>query len=286
MPLISDHIVLPIGILNKKKFTQQKRHGLRQTLGLLGLTSLITLISFVFSAYGQNAGSQNDMSGMDKTAMGNMVSGEQEVAHPFFTHMGMPEGVGVYSLRLGGLLTTTEGKTEPDFAFHFETGLTKYIGVHLRNNAIANDPHTELMFQFAAVRSEDGMSGFAPIIEFEFPTKSGGDQRINTLVGFSTALANSKASFNQVLHYDPRSEMVEGSAAVVVKLGSRLFPVVEISGERMPGERTMVNLLGGMKVRVNKLLLVGLAVQAPITERKDFTWQLALEPEIEWGKMK
>lgn len=41
-----------------------------------------------------------------------------------------------------------------------------------------------------------------------------------------------------------------------------------------------------MKVRVNKLLLVGLAVQAPITERKDFTWQLALEPEIEWGKMK
>jgi hypothetical protein len=65
-----------------------------------------------------------------------------------------------------------------------------------------------------------------------------------------------------------------------------LFPVVEISGEGMPGEHTMINLLGGMKVRVNKLLLVGLAVQAPVTDRKDFAWQLALEPEMEWGKMK
>lgn len=286
MLLISDLIVLSTGIPKKIKFTQLKKHGLRQTLGLIGLTSLITLISFTFSAYGQNASSQNEMSGMDKTAMGNMGTGEQEVAHPFFTHMGMPEGVGVYSLRLGGLLTRSDGKTDPDFAFHFETGLTDFVGIHLRNNAVLSDPHTELMFQFAVVKSKDGMSGFAPIIEFEFPTHSGGDRHINTLVGFSTALANAKASFNQVLHYDPRVEMVEGSAAVVVKLGSRLFPVVEISGDGMPGEHTMINLLAGMKVRVNKLLLVGLAVQAPVTERKDFTWQFALEPEMEWGKMK
>ena len=29
------------------------------------------------------------------------------------------------------------------------------------------------MFQFAAVRSKNGMSGFSPLIEFEFPTRSG-----------------------------------------------------------------------------------------------------------------
>jgi hypothetical protein len=125
-----------------------------------------------------------------------------------------------------------------------------------------------------------------PLIEFEFPTHSGGDQHINTLVGFSTALANSKVAFNQVLHFDPRTETVEGSAAFVLKLGTRFYPVAEISGEATPGGRTMINLLGGLKVRVNKLILVGLAVQVPVTERKDFSWQLALEPEMEWGKMK
>ena len=157
--------------------------------------------------------------------MGNMDSAQQEVAHPFFSHMGMPEGVGVHSLRLGALVTRTEGNNDGDFAFHFETGLTKFIGVHLRNNGILNEQHTELMFQFAAVRSENGMSGFAPIVEFEFPTHSGGDRHINTLVGFSTALANSNAAFNQIMHFDPRTETVEGSVALVLELGTRLFQV-------------------------------------------------------------
>ena len=130
------------------------------------------------------------------------------------------------------------------------------------------------------------MSGFSPIIEFEFPTHSDGDQHINTLVGFSTALANSKAAFNQIVHYDPRTDMVEGSAAFVLKLGTRLFPVVEISGEGMPGERPIINLLGGMKVRMNENLLLGIAIQAPVTGRKDFSWQLVFQPDIEWGKMK
>jgi hypothetical protein len=261
--------------------TKQKMSSSRRKLGQIALSGFMALVSFTLSAYGQDQPTQAPKMNMD-----NMDSVEQEIAHPFFSHMGMPEGVGVYSLRLGALVTSTEGNKDGDFAFHFETGLTKFIGVHLRNNGILNEQHTELMFQFAAVRSEDGMSGFAPIIEFEFPTHSGGDQHINTLVGFSTALANSKAAFNQVLHYDPRTETVEGSAAFVLKLGNRLFPVVEISGEGMPGERPIINLLGGMKVRVNESLLLGIGIQAPITGRKDFSWQLVFQPDIEWGKMK
>ena len=256
-------------------------HRSRPKLGLIVVAGFIVLVSFTLSAHGQDQPTQTS-----KMNMGKMDGEEQEVAHPFFTHMGMPEAVGVYSVRLGALVTRAEGDKEGDFAFHFETGLTKFIGVHLRNDGILDRQHTELMFQFAAVRSEDGMSGFAPIIEFEFPTRSGGDQRINTLVGFSTALANSKAAFNQIVHYDPRTDMVEGSAAFVMKLGTRLFPVVELSGEGMPGERPIINLLGGMKVRVNESLLLGIAIQAPVTGREDFSWQLVFQPDIEWGKMK
>jgi hypothetical protein len=80
--------------------------------------------------------------------------------------------------------------------------------------------------------------------------------------------------------------MVEGSAAFVVKLGTRLFPVAEISGEGMEGELPLINLLGGLKVRVTESLLVGIALQTPVTERKDFSWKLVFQPDIEWGKMK
>jgi hypothetical protein len=260
---------------------KQELHNSIRKLWSILLGSFLSLVSFTLVAHGQDQPTQAPKMNMD-----TMDSGEQEVAHPFFTHMGMPEAVGVYNLRLGALVTHGEGNKDGDFAFHFETGLTKSIGVHLRNDGILNEQHTELMFQFAAVRSEDGMSGFAPIIEFEFPTHAGGDQRINTLVGFSTALANSKAAFNQVVHYDPRTDMVEGSAAFVVKLGTRLFPVAEISGEGMEGELPLINLLGGLKVRVTESLLVGIALQTPVTERKDFSWKLVFQPDIEWGKMK
>jgi hypothetical protein len=67
------------------------------------------------------------------------------------------------------------------------------------------------------------------------------------MVGFSTALVNSKAAFNQVLHYDPRTDMVEGSAAFVLKLGTRLFPIVEVSGEGMPGGLSTGHRMGKMK---------------------------------------
>ena len=223
---------------------------------------------------GQNQDQQADKMGMQ----------EEEVAHPFFTHMGVPEGVGVYSLRLAGLATRTDGHTEGDFAFHFETGLTEFIGLHVRNDRFLDNPLTEIMFQFAAVRSKNGMSGFSPIIEFEIPTGSGGGNRINTLVGFSSALANSRVSFDQVLHYNPREDMVDGSASLVLKAGKRFYPVIEVLAEAMRGDRPIVNVLLGLKVRVNKNLLLGLAFQVPTTSRKDFSSQMVFQPDVEWSR--
>ncbi len=217
-----------------------------------------------------------------QTDAGQMSDDEVEIAHPFFTHMGMPERVGVYSLRLAGLSNRVDGRTKGDFGFHFETGLTKYIGIHVRNDSFLERTRSEVMFQFAAIRSKDGMSGFSPIIEFEIPTRRGGGSRINTLVGFSTALVNKRAAFNQVLHYNPRENSVDYSAAIVLRVGKKYFPVFEILGEGMRGERPIVNLLGGFKVRMNKNLTLGFAVQIPVTNRKDFSSQLVFQPDIEW----
>ncbi len=258
--------------------------------GLVAPACFVALGLCGLSAYGQQAPQSSNAPAasqhQDPHAEGKMMDDkETEVAHAFFTHMGVPEAVGVFSLRLGGLGTRAEGQTDGDFAFHFETGLTEIIGIHVRNDRFFDRPLTEVMFQFAAVRSKNGMSGFSPLIEFEIPTRSGGGKRIHSLIGFSTALANSRASFNQVLHYNPQEDMVDGSAAFVFKAGTRFFPVVEVLGEAMPDERPIINLLGGLKVRVNESLLLGVAVQAPVTGREDFSWQLIFQPDIEWGKM-
>ena len=194
--------------------------------------------------------------------------------------------MGVFNLRLAGLATRVGGRTEGDVAFHFETGLTRSIGLHVRNDRFFDRPLTEVMFQFAAVRSQNGMSGFSPIIEFEIPTRSGAGKRINTLVGFSTTLSNTRASFNQVIHYNPREDMVDGSVAFVFKAGRRLYPVAEVLAEKMRGERPIINMLVGLKVRVNESLLLAFGFQVPTTSRKDFSSQMLFQSDMEWRRMR
>lgn len=209
------------------------------------------------------------------------ASEEPEIPHAFFTHMGLPEGVGSFNLRVLGLASRMDGKTEGDFAFHLETGLTKTIGLHVRNDRTLDNEKTEAMFQFAAYGSEDGMSGFSPIIELEIPTKTGAS-RIGTLVGFTSSLGSKNWAFNQVVHYDPREDMVDASAAMVFKISPSIFPVLELLGEGGRGQTPAVNGLAGIKVRLSDWLVGGVAFQFPMSKRRDMSSQLAFGPDIEW----
>jgi hypothetical protein len=208
---------------------------------------------------------------------------EMEVPHPFFTHEGLPDPVGTFSLRTVAVATRVDGKTQGDFGFHLETGLTKTIGLHIRNDGVLNSPRTEAMFQFAAITSGDGRSGFAPIVEFEFPTHSGAGSRINTLVGQTGKLANASMAFNEVVHYNPREDMAEWSASWVVVATPKVFPVVEIFGEGGTDALPIVRLLAGIKVRIREGFLLGLAYQLPITKNKEFSSQFAFQPDFDWS---
>ena len=209
---------------------------------------------------------------------------EPEVPHPFFTHMGLPEGVGVFNLRTLGLATRADGNTKADVAFHLEMGLSRRVGLHIRNDQFRENPRTEAMFQFTAFESKDGMRGFAPIIEFEVPTRSSAGSRIETLVGFTSTLGGRNAVFNQVLHYNPREDGVDASAALVLRLGRRVFPIVEVLGAGASGAPTVVNVLGGLKVRLREWLHLGVALQFPLTTAKDFSSQAAFGPDLEWTR--
>ena len=58
----------------------------------VSLSCFIILSLNTFSAYSQQMQKMNtDSSGREQS-----MSDEEEVAHPFFTHMGMPEAVGMF----------------------------------------------------------------------------------------------------------------------------------------------------------------------------------------------
>ena len=242
--------------------------------------SMVLFLIVSVSIYPAHSQQMAGMNADSANGMGIQMSNE-EIVHPFFTHMGMPEAVGTYSLRLAGLATRMDDKTTGDFAFHFETGLSKIVGFHIRNDRFLDNTHSEVMFQFGVIRSNDGMSGFSPIIEFEFPTKKGASG-INTLVGFSTALVGSRFAFNQVIHYNPREDMVDASVALVYKVSDIVFLAGEILSEKMPKELVIINLLVGAKIKINDNFVLGVGYQLPLTTNKLFTSQYIFQPDMEW----
>ena len=207
---------------------------------------------------------------------------EMEMPHAFFTHEGLPEGVGSYSLRVAALTSRIDGKTQNDFAFHLEMGLTKLIGLHVRNDAFLNSPKTEAMFQFGVITNKDGTAGFAPIIEFQFPTHSGASG-ITTEMGFTTKFTRTGYAFNQVLHYNPREDSYDGSASLVVGLGEKDFPVVELFSEGGHDLPTVINVLAGLKLRIRPWITIGLALRVPLTNARDYSSQGILQSEFVWG---
>lgn len=207
------------------------------------------------------------------------MAADEEIAHPFFTHEGLPDSVGVYSTRLSGLATDADGQRTGDFGFHLETGLTDRVGLHIRSDQFLMDRRSEAMLQYALFRSADGESGFAPIVELEFPTRTGGG-KARVLVGFTSKLARRNFAINQVFHYNLSEKSFETSASLVVRASNRFYPVVELLGEGGSGRPTVVNALAGLKFRVRGSALVGIAYKRPITSAREISSQVVVQFEF------
>ena len=78
--------------------------------------------------------------------------------------------------------------------------------------------------------------------------------------------------------------MVDGSAALVYKVGKKMFIAAEILGEKMADEQAIINLLGGVKLKLNKNFILGIAYQLPITKNKEFSSQYIFQPDMEWKR--
>jgi len=194
--------------------------------------------------------------------------------------MGIPLNVGTYGLRVAALPTNNNGKTNTEFDFQFETGLSKTVGLFIGGEGLFKDPTLETMVQFLVLKSKDGMSGLSPIIEFEFPLGKEATRRVYTLVGFASTISNSHLAINQVLHYSPLEDLEEGSISGVIKVSERIFLVTEIGGVIQKGEHPIFNLLGGVKVKLNKNFFLGFAYQLPLTSNRDYSSRYVFQPNM------
>ena len=243
--------------------------------------SCFTVLSLnIFSAYGQEMPKMNMDTSTIKHKDMTTIQDEGMLPMAFFTHMGLPLGVGTYGLRVAALQTQNEGKTNTEFNFQFETGLSNTVGLFLGGEGLLEDPTLEAMVQFLVLKSKNGMSGFSPIIEFEFPLGKEATRSVYTLIGFASTLSNSHLAFNQVLHYSPLEDLAEGSVSLVAKVSKLLFLVSEISGVTEKGARPIFSLLGGVKVKLHENFLLGFAFQLPLTNNRDYSSQYVSQPNI------
>ena len=76
--------------------------------------------------------------------------------------------------------------------------------------------------------------------------------------------------------------MLDGSVALVFKATSKIFLVAEMLGTRMPDGIVLLNPLAGVKVRLNKYIVLGLGYMKPVTTNKEFSSQTVFQPEFGW----
>jgi len=241
------------------------------------------------STFGQQVSNTQKDSADFKNKETKEIQNQIMIPTAFFTQMGIPLNIGTYSFKAAGLPTQIDGKTKMQYNFQLESGLSKTVTFYLDGKALFFNPTLEeslqfpvidAMFQFSVIKSENGLCGFSPFIEFEFPWREEHSRSIYALVGYAATISNSHLAFSHVLHYNPLKDLAEGKGSLVIKLSNRIFLVSEVSGVTVKSTRPIINLLGGLKYKFSESFLLGLAYQIPLTDNKDYSSQFIFQPNL------
>ena len=236
------------------------------------------------TAAAQVAGHDHTEWNVDKVAADSTemksASDHHALVHPFLVHMGMPDGPGELSVRIFSVEERNAGVANGTYGFHFEAGLFDRLGLHLRNDAIRTHSNTEMMLQYAILRSADGKSGISVIGEVEFPTGNTLENRSTGMFGISFAyLWLPTFAVNSVVHYDQDEKMLEWEISFIGRLTEKIFPVLELSGET--GDiMSLSTALFAWKFKIPNNNSLGVAYRVPISTMREFESQLMLQAEF------
>jgi hypothetical protein len=263
--------------------------GLVQKLMQFTLFCFVVLFFSFYSAYSQQIAKKAVDSSVYEQKLIINVQKDTLISMAFFIHRGISLNKGTLSLKAAVLPTQIDDKTNMQYNFQLETDITKRVGFYLGGKALFFDPmkqeamqfpEIEAIVQFFVFQSENGMSGFSPLIGFEFPWWKNRSRDICPLYGFSTTLSNSHIAFNQDIQYSTIEYLGKGSVSMVIKISKRTFLVSEVSGVIQKGIRPIFNLLTGIKIEVHKDFTLGIAYQLPLTSNRDYSSQFVFQPNL------
>lgn len=218
----------------------------------------------------------------EKIFMGHMgsyegMAGHAGEEHPFLVHMGMPDEPGEISLRVTGFQQRLSGVNTNGYGAHLETGLWDRVGLHIRNDDIQR-AGTEIMLQFAAIRSEDKKEGFSFIVENEMPGITG-ETNTKFKIGFSGAKLFWGNPLNFTYHYGPGDKESEIESSFIAIVNERLSLVFEYSGHSNQEKTSYI--LEGIKIRMLSFMSMGIGFQSPISTDRAFDSRTLLQATMD-----
>jgi len=216
----------------------------------------------------------------DPSAATAVSSDHHAFVHPFLVHMGMPDDPGELSIRVMSVEERNTGVAAGTYGFHVETGIVDRLGLHLRNDGVKTHSKTEMMLQYAVLRSDDKLSGLSFVAEIEVPTGSTASNRIENMFGVSFAyLWAPVLAVNSTVHYNSDDKKAEWEISLVGRLTEKIYPVLEFSGENTQ-EMSLASALFAWKFKIPGGNSLGVGYRIPITTNREFDSQLILQAEF------
>jgi len=225
------------------------------------------------------------MAGMETAAPGDMLP------HPFLSHMGVPDEPGMVSIRAAVYRQGRRGETAwTDGAFHLEAGLLPRLGIHVRSDAVMQDPRLDIMAMFAVLRDATGANGVSVFAAGEVAAGNipPGERDVESAVGVSgQKTLGAAATLDADVHYMPTMNMFEYEAAAVATVRDYFYPVAEFSGEYMLSQEGMPAMnqsyaLAGLKFKLKGAVYVGVGYQFGVTEDREFDNRALLQLDTDW----
>lgn len=201
------------------------------------------------------------------------TSDHHAVAHPFLTHMGLPDAPGEINIRTNSILQDAENGNRADFGTHLEAGIVDRLGLHLRNDGFEDRNFSEAMLQYAVLRNHAKTSGISVFGQMNIRNSRAATDSLQGALGISAkTLLWDRVGIDGNVHYNLNEDAWEIETAAVLGISDRFFPLLEIRGEIHDNEQSLY-LLPGVKVKVYKDVYLGLGVQFPVTTDREFDLQ-------------
>ncbi|HEB76889.1 MAG TPA: hypothetical protein ENJ04_11115 [Nitrospirae bacterium] len=259
---------------------------------LVGIICLVVVVVLSVGRGFAEVGEDRESPAQSGTSGGAMVmkaDGGMEMAHgfphPFFNHMGIPDMPGMLSVRATGYRQGRSGEeSRSDYGFHLEAGLYDRVGLHVRSNAINQNPRTDIMLMYAVARdaeAESGVSVFGGALVPSGTIPEGQDDVVGAFGVAARKVLGDFAIFDGNVHYMPEMGMVEAGLSGVFKATDSFFPIVELEAE-LSSDETVLYLLPALKFKLKPELFLGVGSQVALTSDREFDTRALLQVDAAW----